>query len=384
MKNFFGIMEILVCLFFCSAGFSEDAINALPLTGSPRSFAMGGTCIAMETGANALFGNPAGLGEGNRCEMLIGHTWQISKTLNYREENIYIFRDVSNSFSYDPAQRFNYVGVSFIKKPEKLPFQFGGAVGYGTFYPWSGKYTRTSTWTYGNSSETTENKIIESDRLYDLIRFGLAISREGAGSLGISVNMPFMIKENLDAKTFFRIGGTVKAFPGVVLGAVWQQSHTYTLNDQKRTFPGIVSLGFAVRPVQDLLCTVDLESRLWTRVKIEHVFPNPYTWEESVYLSNAPSGTAYRFGVECGKTFLLRAGYAWDLLPVLDENGEGAVLHHLSMGLGYHSKTIWMDVGIRYRYSDYSRTVEYYQTSQSDYEIREWVLQSGITLIRNE
>lgn len=392
MKKQILQFEIALWFLIFSAGLSEEVTQALPQTGSHRAFAMGGTFIAFDTGVNALFGNPAGLPDGHCCEILIGHYWQIHKTMQFKD-SYYSMWNGSRDISYKPVQRFNYVGVSFQTASADSQIQLGGAIGFSSFYNW--RSARYEDQELGSSLSRTEEHI---NGLYDLFGCGFGISSGGIGAIGISVSHPFLKQyvykyhyehtysyageiqtvsdhykniQKVSAQTILRIGGMMHVTPDISLGLLWNRSYSYKIEDQKRVFPGTLNFGIACRPAPDLLIAADLESRPWSKVKIN-----------DEYIGNAQSGTAYRFGAEYGEKFTVRAGYARDILPVLDINDHSVSLNDITFGIGWKANTFIVDVGVRCRFSTYAARSQIFWEDDYDYCIRDWALQSSIKFIQ--
>lgn len=388
----------LLCAASACALCAEEVTRAIPRTGSHRAFAMGGAFIAFDTGVNALYGNPAGLAEGGEAEIFIGHHWQVHKTMQY-EDDYYNDSFGVTEIEYKPVQKLNYIGISLVKASADSSFWFGGAVGYGPFYNW--RCTRHAASRFIYDAGEIERTLTEEDTygLFDVIQFGFGLSAGTRGSVGVTINTPFMPRfkterhykweyisgnfyeinkehdsnsDKVSTNPFLRVGGMLHVSSRISVGVLWNQSHRYEYSEEKRIFPATVNFGVAVTPVRDLLIAVDLESRPWGKVKIN-----------DLYLSDAESGTAWRFGLEYGTRTKIRAGYAWDILPILDMDDLAVHMQSLSCGLEHRLGRVRLDLAARRRFATYQASEHRWRISEDadDYLIRDWVIQSGIAFV---
>jgi hypothetical protein len=387
-------------LLLISTIFSEEVTNALPQTGSIRAFAMGGTYIAYDAGINALFGNPAGLPASNNVEIIVGYDWQMYKNSQFNDQYYYRFTD-SYSIKYKQNHRLNYLGLSYQQQFSNMPFKFAGAIGFSPFYNWHSTrcYKSDSRYVSGTSeiiesSTESEEKIVG---LYDLMSFGIGFSQEAIWAIGVSWHYPirkqfenerhslyiYRINGNreiseskyensveVSACPFLRIGSVLSITSQVSLGILWMQAHRYSKANQSRVFPATLNFGISCRIVPELLCACDIQSRPWEKVKIK-----------DEYIANAKSGNAYRFGMEYENIILIRAGYAWDLLPFTDADKNEVNFNDISIGIGYKFNRIVLDTGIRYRFAKYKVKISGIRENIYTYTIREIRLQSTIKII---
>ncbi|NQT24069.1 hypothetical protein HQ585_01810 [candidate division KSB1 bacterium] len=389
MRHLIVHIGLALHLMLSSTGFSEEPTHAIPQTGSHRSFAMGGAYLAFDTGINALYGNPAGLAKSSQAEIIIGHYWQVYKTMQY-EDAYYTTQYSDVSISYKPVQRINYVGVSFLKASRDSIYCFGGGIGYSSFYTWH--TTRHERRIYDDGSQTR----IERDSYgnYSLIHLGIGFSIGNKSEIGITANIPFLNRttnvthyidiyepfstysntiNRKEANPFLRIGATIQLTSQISLGILWNQSYWYKYDFQKTVLPSALNFGLAVKPVKNCLVAIDLESRPWSKVKIY-----------DGYIGNAQSGTAWHFGVEYGKRLKTRAGYTWDILPILDAEEQPVDLQSISLGFGYRIGTVQIDLGTRYRFSTHKTNSPLWWRNTDityDYLFRDLVIQSGIKFI---
>jgi len=390
-------LRLLFVLFFWSPLFSEEIANALPQAGSNRAFAMGGTYIACNKGINALFGNPAGLSTNNNTEIIIGYFWQVHKISQFDDQYYSGWND-SYSIEYNQNNGLNYLGLSFLRLISQSPIKFAGAIGYCPFYDWnSSRYFNSEDSYIAGMSKTiyssneVEEKIVG---LYDILTIGIGFSWETLISIGASLNFPvnqqyeykshsiyirksngdrqeyeydYKNSESVSANKFVRIGGILQLTSRFSFGILWMQAHQYSLSEERRDFPATLNFGIAYKILPELLFAFDLQNRPWEKVKIANK-----------YLSYAKSGNTYRFGLEFGKKVIIRAGYALDILPIVDADDNAVDLNDITLGIGYKYNHFVLDMGARYRFSTFE--VEEWD-SRYDYLIREIVLQSSIKIV---
>ena len=330
-----------------------------------RATGQGEAFVAQADDASAIYYNPAGLTQQKGTELTSG---------SYLDISAFQFRGAANvdhsSFSFLPQL---YLATDFGKS--NSPWR----VGLGFNVPFGSKINLGSGY--------FSNQVIRSSLAVYNIAPSVAYRFNEHFSLGVDLNVYHgetmfeqKIKVPLIGDTVYHFQGQGDAVGATVgalykfndrhtLGAVYRSPFTINFADSAAlrpgypntpaaasiNFPQSVAIGYAYRPVAKLKLEVDVEWTNWDPIKTVQVNAGPlsgpavYNWRDSFY---------YEFGAqyELNEHWTARAGYIFSENTVPDQQFfaggvPDADRHVLSVGLGYGTKRLQVDVAYQYSFT---------------------------------
>ena len=170
------------------------------------------------------------------------------------------------------------------------------------------------------------------------------------------------------------VGALYKFNDQHTIGAVYRSPFTINFADYAALRPGIpntpasasinfpqsVAVGYAYRPIPKLKLEVDVEWTNWDPLNTVQLSAGPFLSGSQAY--NWKDSFCYEFGAqyEVNDRWTVRAGYIFSENTVPDSTFSPAVpdanRHVLSVGLGYGTKRLQVDVAYQYSFTE-SRTV---------------------------
>ncbi|MDI6791552.1 MAG: outer membrane protein transport protein [bacterium] len=381
---------------------SDYASELISLVGSlscggNRALAMGGVYTATSQGIDALSGNPAGLSLLNKAQLSVGGQLTLWGKDDLEEDyykKVINVDDYSSKLGMTP-ELLN-IGAAFPVNISKVSpkYKLAGAVGYRSFYDINSKISMEASVNSEEVEETTKRR-----GLVNMLSFGLGTTILEKYSIGAALNIPLLkgfkaeseseIKDkstdvkteeeeeefDISGGTCLQLGGIVQATPELSVGASYIMGHKikfekgkYTtkhdgkvvsegeLSNKKIDIPSHYNIGVSYKASPDLLVSAELQNRPWEDYEID-----------GNNLSCLESGRAYRFGLEYGSDILLRAGFVWERLPVIDADKDPVNIKTITGGLGYNSNDMAFDVAGVYAFTTYEEIKSY------DYDIKQLI-----------
>ena len=363
-----------------------------PLLGGSRAYSMGGVYTATNYGAEALLGNPGGLGLLSQAQVIVGGRMTVLGTSSMEED---YYKDIQNyknyEYKYGINPKFLNAGVAFPINLANFKNKLVGAVGYRTFYDFASKVNIEGT-------DSFDAKFEETDKIKGLINvlsFGFGTSFSDNLSFGVSYNIPMLSGYKFESEAtvksayatnkyekeseydvagthFMQLGCIAQLTNNLSLGIAYLTSHKYKLEEGKTTektdgqityesdladerweFPSRYSIGIAYRMGSDLLLAAEYQNRPWEDVEIDG--------DELYYLE---SGGSYRIGFEYGSGLLIRGGFLSERIPDFDVDEDPVNVNSLTGGVGYKTGNIVIDLGAAYTF----KAFDYVMASSKYYE----------------
>ncbi|MBN2031431.1 hypothetical protein JW824_14450 [bacterium] len=329
------VQIIVLCIFYIQNIQGEWALDAAPKFGNTRALSMGGVTIASGTGADAFSGNPGGLARINETRIFISGGLQLWGRMRY-------------DHSLKPLFQFHDFGIVFPSSSSNQTVSFAGAIGYRSFYDCDRKMKRS----YYTNTTTG---------LVDVLSMGAGAYLFNVASFGVMLHVPvrttyiyksetvyytnYEYKRDVSSSVIVQFGGIVDLTSRWLVGFSYLLGHSYRMSglnynySEDREIPWTCDFGTAYRLKPDLLIAADIQNRPWERVRIN-----------DQKINNVKSGNAYRIGIEWGNRPVFRAGYALDILPILDAEGNPVDINNLTAGLGFKFSILVIDLGLSYQF----------------------------------
>ncbi|MBN1638231.1 MAG: outer membrane protein transport protein [Ignavibacteriales bacterium] len=370
VKKFF--CGSLLFFFFVANSFGNGiSLNSV----GARAFGMGGAFIAYSIDGSAIYWNPAGL--------------------SFQKSSVYLYgTDIIPMASY----KFTAMGIDAKTKTNHYltPGVFANynlgniSLGLGVYVPaglgaeWDGSDLKV--FSGGNSLEW-ESKIgvisispTISVKATEQLSFGMAVNIYYAMFDLSKPAGPVQFTETSDGLGFgFTFGSLFKISDDISLGATFKTKAEVTMKgdatstvffpgptksefERKVAWPMWVGGGVAVRPMDNLVLTLDAQWSQWS--KSEDVLTAKYTdpiWNTAMTTSGGDKMTLHwkdcmqiRFGAEywVSPDFAVRVGYYYDPAPAPDETVNilfpSSTNHVPTFGFTYKSDKFHIDVAGEY------------------------------------
>lgn len=319
--------------------YGEWALDAAPKFGNTRTLSMGGVTIASGSGIDAFSGNPGGLARIRDIQISITSGLQI---WGKRDEK-----------TLKPFYQLKNAGIVFPFSISHQNISFAGAIGYRSFYNCDRKIKRS----YYTNTTTG---------LVDVFSMGFGIHFSSIGSLGMILHIPvkktyayqwesyyyrYEFAGDVTSSKIIQFGGIIDMTSKWMIGFSCLMNHNFTINthdigypeyllySEKREMPWTCDFGIAYKASPNLLIAADIQNRPWEHMRIN-----------DQKISDVKSGNAYRIGIEWGHEPIFRAGYARDILPAIDSEGDPVDINNLTIGLGFPLSLLVIDVGFSYQF----------------------------------
>ncbi len=337
------IVLVIVLSIYCIRNTQgEWALDAAPKFGSTRALSMGGVTIASGAGADAFSGNPGGLARTDEIQI-------------FTTSAVQVWGKTRSDYLLKPLYQLKNGGIVFPLLPSNRNISFAGAIGYRSFYDCDRKM----------KSEYYTNA---STGLVDVLSMGVGVALSKVGSFGLLFHVPVrttytyqwetiyyeyehIYEGDVSSSTIIQFGGIIDLTSKWLIGFTSLLNHNYsvdvwdihypefTLYSEKLEMVWTCDFGMAYSLKPDLLIAADIQSRPWERVRVN-----------GQKISDMKSGNAYRIGIEWGHQPVVRAGYALDILPILDSEGDPVDMNQVAAGLGFRFSMLMIDLGLSYQF----------------------------------
>ena len=400
--RFTKLFLVVICFMVCSVSSGQDSGDILnsPAGGGTRAFSMGGVYTATNVGIAALYGNPGGLALYDNAQFLVDAKTILLGSAGLEKDyftNVHNYTDYEQKFKIYP-KLMNF-GLSVPITLSNYSHKLVGAVGYRSFYDSSVKEFEKRQTDSGSGEMTTTTRGI-----LNTLSFGLGTLISDKYSFGFSINIPVLTgyeyeedakgegvtyssKEEWDISggTILQFGGIIKANEKLSVGVSYITSHkiktedgkweendngdqsngTYS-DEDKYTIPGLYSLGIAYQMNPEMLVSAEVQNRPWEDYEID-----------GTELSALENGRSYRFGLEYGKDFLVRAGFMLERLPVMDTDRDPVNMKALTAGISYNASKFIVDFGAVYWFATFDAAK--YSDRVYEYSGKQLLLMARIT-----
>ncbi len=383
------VLWVTLCSLVLANGFNLNSLGS-------RALAMGGAFVGLADDYSAIFWNPAGIAQfktkyfGFFGTDIIPHGTYRLTVPQLADPNLINAKTITKNYLGGLAAYYHPIN-------ERLVAGVGIYTPSGSGAAWNGKYllsisnNKAYEWSSKIGAITISPAL--AYRVNDLFSVGATLNinyagfslKNPAGTIQIA-SAPNSLdlgqyEESLSGWGYgATIGVLVKASPRVSLGATLRTASSVRLNGDAKiamlaflglpgssalkrriTWPLWLSFGTAIRPIERLIVTADIQFTQWSKIDVLEVdFAEP-SWQaligQSAYGARKLSwsdATQFRLGAEyrLRPALAVRAGYYYDPSPAPDRTMNILLPNYnfnvLTAGVGYSLDTLELEFGLEY------------------------------------
>ena len=389
MKRGKLLLSIITSVALLSSFTLANGLNLNSL--GSRALAMGGAYVGLADDFSAIFWNPAGIAQFNTRYFGFYGT-DIIPSGTYKFDPAYVNAETSTKHYlaglaayYFPINENLVAGVG-VYVPAGLGAEWDGAdfiaASMGKTYEWTSKISMVTispalaykinemvcvgaTLNINYTTFNVKTHAGDQELGVDIGQYDESLSGWGYGAtFGILV-MPsemFSLGATLRTPSKISFSGDIEISKLNVLGLIpgtplyGLDISTTTTAEREVTWPMWLAVGAAVKPVENLTLTADIQWTQWSKIDVMKSEYDDPIWslivdtERKMYWDDA---TQIRFGAEYRlNTIALRGGYYWDPSPAPDRTMNVLLPNYdfsaITLGFGYSLNGLQIDIGLEY------------------------------------